>query len=240
MIATIIAVLLVERSTSFKRNLQQITRDFGEYGAIASLISLLTKAEQREGGENGIMRTKTLSMMIVVAFLLVGVAGSSTVFAPAETWYHDVIRDVGRDTATIEIPPDMQWISEWTWNSHLVYNDVFDAGGNLHVNYKYASTAKVHNVIWRWNGEEWVIYTEWSQRLNTIGGNNELIIDFFTETQTARQIDIYNERYQMVFVDPVTGEETTYEYTIIAHLMLKWLNGELQFEIDWEIMRPET
>ena len=184
-------------------------------------------------------RTNTVGMLVAVAFLLVCVVGPSTVFARAEIWYHDVVRDVGRDTATIEIPTDMQWLSEWTWNSHLVYNDVFDGSGNLHVVYKYVSTATVHNVIQRWDGAQWVLASEWSQRLNTMGGNNELIMDFFTETQTARRIDLYNERFQMVFVDPVTGEETTYEYTVIAHLLLKWLNGDLQFEIDWEIRRPE-
>ena len=183
------------------------------------------------------MKTKTLGMMVTVAFLVMCIAGTPTVSAKAERWYHDIVKDVRRGTETAEIG-NMKLISKWTLNNHLVYNDVFDGRGNLHVNYKYVSIATLHNEVWLWNGEEWVFSMEYKQKLHSIGGNNELIIDFFTETQTARQIDIYNEKFKMVLVDPLTGEETTYEYTVISHLMVKWLNGELQFEIDWEIMKP--
>lgn len=181
---------------------------------------------------------KALGVMVSMVFLLMCIVSTPTVSAKAERWYHDIIKDVSRDTQMTEIG-DMRLISEWTLNSHLVYNDVFDGRGNLHVNYKYVSIATVHNEVWLWNGEDWAFYMEYIQKLHSIGGNNELNIDFFAETQTARQIDIHNEKFKMVTVDPLSGEETTYEYTVIGHLMMKWLNGELQFEMDWEIVRPE-
>jgi hypothetical protein len=160
-------------------------------------------------------------------------------YASAEIWSHNVSSDVGRDSMTVEPAPGFRMVSEWTWNNHIVSNTVFDAGGNLHVNSQYASTGMVNGQFWQWNGVEWILTYEWHQKLIAVGGYSDLIRDFFSEPQTTRQIDVHNEHFQAVVRDPVTGEVvSTVEYTVIAHLLMKWLNGEAQFELSWTHNRP--
>ncbi len=141
---------------------------------------------------------------------------------------------------TTELVPGLvKMVSEVEWNNHIASNSLFDASGNLHIASHYTNTGKVNGEIWQYNGVEWVRMFEWSQRLNTIGGYSQLIVDFFSETQTSKQLDIRNEKYQAIQRDPLTGEViSAYEYTVIAHLFIKWLDGELQFEHSWTINRP--
>ncbi|TRO50837.1 hypothetical protein E2P63_05615 [Candidatus Bathyarchaeota archaeon] len=56
-------------------------------------------------------------------------------------------------------------------------------------------------------------------------------------TQTSKQLSLSRETFEMKYTDPITDEETTYEYMIIRYTMAKWVNGELQFENSWEIMK---
>ena len=78
---------------------------------------------------------------------------------------------------------------------------------------------------------------EYSQKSITNGGGNYLIVDF-AETQTSKQIEIYQSTEKFVMKDPATGEILdSFEYTVIGHMMIKWVNDELQFEIFWEIIR---
>ncbi len=186
-----------------------------------------------KGGEK-VNRKLLLLPLILLAMCL----ATTSAFASAEIWSHDVYSDVGRDSMTVEPTPAMRIVSEWTWNNHMVWNTVFDASGNLHSSYRYATTGKVHGEAWQWNGVEWVCIMEWSQKLNAVGGSSELMVDFFSEQQTARQLDVSNEKYRLVIRDPATGKlVSTFEYTVIAHLLMKWLNGELQFELSWTINR---
>ncbi len=181
---------------------------------------------------------RRLLIPILILFALCLIA--TNVSASAERLSHTVYNDTGRETMTTELVPGLvKMVSEVEWNNHIVSNSLFDASGNLHIASHYANTGKVNGEIWQNNGVEWVKMFEWSQRLNTIGGYNQLIVDFLSETQTSKQLDIRNEKYQAIQRDPSTGEViSSYEYTVIAHLFIKWLNGELQFEQSWTINRP--
>ena len=174
---------------------------------------------------------KTFLILCLIPLLFCTV--STTAFAKA-----DVYNDVGSDSGVLEVPGVVKMVSKWRWNDHFMYNEVFDRSGNLHLNYRWVSKGWVHWEIFEWYGEQWVKSYEYSQRISTVGGGNELIVGFFSETHTSRQIEIYKNVEKFLQIDPETGEIiATYEYTIISHLIIKWLNDELQFEVYREMVR---
>ncbi len=193
-------------------------------------------------------KIKMLAMMAVMTSLLMVVANTPNASAKAEIWYHDVGKDVGSDTQMVimPLPPSyypftqIKWISTWTWSNLWVSHTVFDGSQNLHATVDYISTGTVQNDFWYWNedSQEWIYAGGWSQKLKNIWGQNELFVDLFTETQTSKQLNVDHETYKMeMMTDPLTGEVLTYEYMVIRYMIVKWVNGELQFENSWEITK---
>jgi len=190
-------------------------------------------------------KIKMLATMAMLTFFLMIVANTPNASAKAERFWHDVGKDVGSDTQTniLDLPPEnypftqVKMTSTFSWDNHWVYNEVFDAHWNTHGNVKFVNKGAVQGEAWFWNDvlEEWVFVQGWSQTLKTISGNNELFTMF--GTQTSKQLSVSRETFEMKYVDPMTGEETTYEYMVIRYTMAKWVNGELQFENSWEIMK---
>jgi hypothetical protein len=190
-------------------------------------------------------KTKSIAVMTVLTFLLMVFANTPNTSAKAERFWHDVGKDAGSDTQTnmFDLPPEnypftqVKMTSTFSWDNHWVYNEVFDAHENMHVNVKFVNKGTVQGEAWFWNdvSEEWVFVQSWSQTLKTISGTNELYT--ISGTQTSKQLSVSRETFEMKYVDPLTGEETTYEYMVIRHMLTKWVNGELQFENSWEMQK---
>jgi len=171
----------------------------------------------------------------------------TNVSASAEIWYHDVGNDMGSDTQTIimPLPPSyypftqMKWISTVTWNRHWVYNIVFDGSQNLHVTMEAISMGSVQNDFWWWNDEtqEWIYLGSMTQKLSGAKVGNELDINFFAETQTSTSVVVMRETFKMDFTNPLTGEKITQGYSVIWYMIVKYVNGQLQFENSWERRR---
>lgn len=193
------------------------------------------------------MKLKMLAMMAILTFFLTVVANTPNASAKAEIWNHDVGKDVGSDTQTVTmtLPPsylpytEIKWTSTMTWSNHWAYHTVFDGSLNLHTKVQYMSGGTVQNDFWYWNEDtqEWFYSGGWLQKLKNIWGQNELLVDLFGETQTSKQLNINHEIYKMEMTDPLTGETLVYEYMVMRYMMIKWVNGELQFENSWEIMK---
>ena len=116
---------------------------------------------------------------------------------------------------------------------------VFDGSQNLHVKMEFTSKGTVQNEVSWWNYEKPAM--DLSRRLvaktSNINGQTELIVGRFAETKTSKQLNISHETFKMDVTDPLMGVTVTQGYIIIRHMIVKFLNGELQFQNEWEIQR---
>lgn len=169
---------------------------------------------------------------------------TTNVSAKAEKLWHDVGKETGSYTVT-NIGPGpggpftlAKTVSTVTWHDHWVYNDIIDGSWNLHVKVKWMSKNTLRNDVWYWNetAQEWIYVLGYSQSLSSVWGLVELYIDL-SETQTSIDQTVSKETYEGVYIDPWTGERMTFQYTVQRHMIVKWVNGELQFDKYWEIWK---
>ena len=180
-----------------------------------------------------------MASLLMIAFSMI----IPCVSAKAETM-RDVLREEASDTFTdtYALPPGSLYTqvkttitltTEYNGQYHLV----LDAKGNLHVNIKLFLQMNMEGEAWFWDDtlKEWVSGQVGSQTSRRIILYNDLIVD--SETQTSKQLSLSKEEYSIAGINPDNGELIALKSEITRHFMFKMVNGELQFEHSWEIVK---
>jgi hypothetical protein len=117
------------------------------------------------------------------------------------------------------------------------YHAVLDAEGNMHVNVKLVLQETLEGEAWFWDDtlQEWISGQTTSRTSKRIIIYNDLIVD--SETQTSKQLLLFREKFSAEGINPDNGEAFTLEFMLMRHFMLKVVNGELQFQHRWEIVK---
>lgn len=188
--------------------------------------------------------TKKLGIVALVMLVLCMIV--PVVSAQAVT-LHQSYREAESETYTIiyDLPSDypytqVKMTSTLTTEYSGMYNAVLDANGNTHFNGKILILMTVQSEAWYWSDtlQEWVSGQSGSGTFKRIIGNNELILN--SETQTSKELLLSREKFDAKGINPQNGETFTLQYMLISHFMVKWVNGELQFENSWSIEIPPS
>ena len=180
-----------------------------------------------------------MSTLVLLTFCLF----IPSVFAKAEVW-HDNQKDVDSQTYTVifDLPPEYPYTQvkmtiSYTIESNVVFNNVLDSNGNIHLNLRYLVKGTMNIEAWFYNAalQEWVFGQASSETIKRIVGVNELTI--MSETQTSKEIELFRQKFEAQGINPQNGEAITDEYMTIGHSMVKLVNGELQFDNSWEIIK---
>lgn len=182
-----------------------------------------------------------MNKKVLMLTLIPLVLGMITANASAKAiTFTSVDNDVITDNVRFEPFPGFLVKSRVMLGNHLMFQTVQDGSQNFHVVVKGVNVANLHNEYWQWNEvtQEWICIWEYSQKGLMINVDNELDIALPLETQTAIDIEISHNTVESIMRDPSTGEIIYIDYTnIILHIVMKMLNGELQFEKYWEIVK---
>jgi hypothetical protein len=119
----------------------------------------------------------------------------------------------------------------------IMYNQVVDGKGILHLNGKVLARGTVYGEVWFWDdtSQVWVLGQKTSYLSKMILGINQLSLD--SEVHTSTETRFLSTIIKSTGIDPQTGEPFTVKALIVDHLIFKLVNGELQFEKSWEITR---
>ncbi len=169
---------------------------------------------------------------------------TTSVSASAQIWTQDVGKDSGSDTLENAFPLPPQYypftqvkiVSTITWEDHWVNIMVLDASWNMHMNMKGQSRGTTDAEFWLWNdvSAEWGYAGASSQSLSLVWGFNDLIK---SGIETYMKPMMSKETFETTVMNPLTGEWMTSEYSVISHMILKFVNGDLLFEKSWEIQK---
>ncbi len=75
----------------------------------------------------------------------------------------------------------------------------------------------------------------WLQVVNSISGSYDF--EKSSGMITNKYVSVSREAYEAKYVDPLTGEESSYEYMIIRYTGYRIVNGEFQVYHSWEIQK---
>ena len=116
-----------------------------------------------------------------------------------------------------------------------MYNTVIDAKGNTHIKAKTfgESTTQAEFLFWDQVLQEWVFGQQITRQTKIVAGVSELI--FTSGMLTQKEIHVFSERFSLNGISPETGESITQEYLLIEHLIVRLIDGEVQFEKTLEI-----
>jgi len=164
--------------------------------------------------------------------------------AAKATTQHTILKESNTDTYSLIIDLTSAYpytkadlTATFTTKYVIVYNTVSDANEKGHFNMKISMRGTVQMEAWFWNDAEhkWVFGQCSSDTNKQIISYNELVLD--SETQTSKHLELYKESHKAEGINPFTGETFALEYTIINHSIVKWVNGDLQFDNSWEIVK---
>jgi hypothetical protein len=118
-----------------------------------------------------------------------------------------------------------------------MYNQVTDAKGHLHINGKVSVKGTLYIEAWAWDDtlHEWILGQQTSQSQKAIFGYNELSFD--SQIQTSKETRLIASQNSAYYLDLETGQTITLDVVIIEHVIVKYHNGELQFQKSLEISR---
>ncbi len=188
--------------------------------------------------------TKKIGIVALVMLALCMIV--SVVSAQAVT-LHQMYREVDSETYTdiFDLPPNcpytqVKMTSTLTTEYSGMYNAVLDANGYTHFNGKVVIQMTVQREAWYWSDtlQEWVSGYSGSGTSKQIIGYNELILN--SETQTSKELLLSRQKIDVKGINPLNGEPLTQQYVLISHFMVKWVNGQLQFENSWSIENPPS
>jgi hypothetical protein len=186
------------------------------------------------------LKTKLLSLallVIVFCLLIPCVSGSAQI-----TRDKQASTDTETLTSTYQLDPSYYPYTQVKYSVTvessltLMYSQLTDAKGQLHINGKASIRGVMHAESWIYDDvrQIWILGSDRSQSSKIFVSVNELTLD--SETQTSQEIRILANRITMSALDLDTGQTVTVDNLIIEHVMIKLSNGEVQFLKSWEFV----
>lgn len=122
-----------------------------------------------------------------------------------------------------------------TGTIRTMYYQATDANGVLHVNGKALVRGSLSMEAWLWDDlrQVWVLGQTTSQSSKMFVALNEISLD--SEVQNSQETRLLEDRIKTTGIDPLTGEPISVNILLIEHVIIKLVDGELQFEKSWSI-----
>jgi hypothetical protein len=201
----------------------------------------LTSIQKRlKKGDRRLKRKLLLLALLVVAICLITpcVSANAQIIHDKQT----ILTDTS-STETYDLEPEYYPYTQAKFTVTLIgresymYNQVTDARGHLHINGKVSGKGTLYIEAWAWDDtrHEWILGQQTSQSQKAIFGYNELSFD--SQIQTSKETRLIASRNSAYYLDLETGQTITLDVVIIEHVIVKYHNGELQFQKSFEISR---